>query len=208
PAGGLALSGYLLQPEQPAVQAAPGQEFLVGTPFHDFPPVQDEDFVHRFQPGEVVGDQDGGPAFHQAPDGGQHLFFRYRVQSFRRFIQNQDGGVAQEGPSQRHQLPLSPGELPASLPDDGVPSLREGLQVGGQVDLFHRFPKPCFRGRGFRQQQVFPDGGIEKVSLPGNQAHGGPEFFFGKGADLSTADGNGPFPVRPVSQKQLGDGAF
>ncbi len=74
---------------------------------------------------ETVRDDERGAAFHEVMQPFLDCRLRLRVQARRRFVQNQDARICQNGARDRDALPLSTGEFHAALADDGVVFLLE-----------------------------------------------------------------------------------
>ena len=85
------------------------------------------------------------------------------------FVQDQDGGIAEDGASQNEPLPLSSGEGDSPLPNQGVIALGrrldEGMGTGldcGVTDLV--------RGRiGASQPYIVPNRGRQQAAFLGHE---------------------------------------
>jgi hypothetical protein len=95
-------------------------EILVCTCFHD-PAVLEHDYAIRVPHGvEVVGDDNGRAALHQAFQGLHHPLRRGGVEAGSRFVEDQDGSVSYHGPRHGDALALAAREEPPFLSDPGV----------------------------------------------------------------------------------------
>ena len=74
-----------------------------------------------------MGDHNHGPALGQFGEGRLDLGLVVRVREGCGLVQNQDGGVFQEGPGNGDALLLTAGEVDTLGADDGVESIREFL---------------------------------------------------------------------------------
>ena len=66
-----------------------------------------------------MGDDETGPVFHQRAHRLLNLHFRPGINTARCLIQNKNGGIGEDGPSDRQQLPLSLAQI-ASARNNGV----------------------------------------------------------------------------------------
>src|SRR5690606_10662362 len=131
----------LVAPE-PGVGAFGGEELVVAALFDDGAPVEDDEAVHAGDGAEAVGDDEGGAALHQAPQGVLDEELALRVERAGRLVEEQDRGVAQDGPGEGDALALAAGEFDAPLPHQGGETVGELVgelgDVGGggrRVDL-------------------------------------------------------------------------
>ena len=72
-----------------------------------------------------VRDGKGGSVLDQARDGFLNLFFGFRVHAGRRFVQNEDFGVVQDGAGDRDALPFASRKPLPALADIGIVAVRE-----------------------------------------------------------------------------------
>lgn len=92
----------------------------MGPRFND-PAVLKHDYSIRVAHGvEVVRDDDGRAAFHQAFEGSHHPPRRGGVEAGGWFVEDQDGRVPDRGPRHGDALALAAGEEPPFLSDPGV----------------------------------------------------------------------------------------
>src|SRR5688500_7519185 len=129
----------------------------------DYPAVlQNQDEVRPSHGVEIVGNDQGRLSGHEAIQGFLDLRLALDVEASHRLVQDQDGGVADDGPGDGYPLALPSGEGVAPLTYDGlVPLLEAHDEVVGVG---------CFRGldnllRGSVQLavgDVLLDGGAEQ----------------------------------------------
>src|SRR5215208_7292137 len=92
----------------------------------DYPAVlQNKDEVRASHGVEIVGNDQGRLPGHEAIQGFLHLRLALDVESRHRLVQDQDGGVADDGPGDGYPLALPSGEGVAPLADDGLVSIFE-----------------------------------------------------------------------------------
>ena len=88
---------FELQVVEAAVDAAVFQEFAVFAALDDAALVQDEDLVGALDGVKTVGDGEHGAALHGLVERQLDGAFRLGVEGAGGFVEDQDGGVAQEG---------------------------------------------------------------------------------------------------------------
>ena len=137
-------SAHLL-PEHPRVPAAQGQQLRMRAPLRDATPVDDHDLVRLDDRRQPVGDHQACAVAHQRLQGRLHQRFVGRVQGARRFVQDEDARVLQDGPGDGQPLTLPAREAVAPVARDRLVALRQARdQV---VDLcrprrsLHLFPR-------------------------------------------------------------------
>ena len=110
-------------------------------------------------------DHQAGLASHQPIQGLAHFAFALDVQAGHRLIQNQDGGIANEGAGDGDALLLSAGESRAAFADDRVITIfqfaDELVGIGGPG----RRPNLLLAGLRFAVGNVFVDGRSEENGL-------------------------------------------
>ena len=65
--------GNILMPVEIAVHRSIQQQFLVGSPLDDLPPLNDEDQIGPLNCRQPVRDDERGPVSYQLPDGAQDV---------------------------------------------------------------------------------------------------------------------------------------
>ena len=107
-------------------------ELLVGPALHDPAAVQDDDPVGVADGGEAVGDDEDGPARQELSQGALDEPLGLGVQVRRGLVQDQDRGVAQDGPGDADALALPAGQADAAVAEPRLHALRQlPDEVGG-----------------------------------------------------------------------------
>ena len=91
------LLGLLLRMPQACMAPVAGQQLVVRTAFHDMPVVDDHDLPGAGNGGEPVRDDDDGAILNQRLDGLLHGAFALGVERGRRFVQDHDRRILQQG---------------------------------------------------------------------------------------------------------------
>ena len=82
--------------------------------------VHDNDLIGMNDRGQAMRDHEHRTVFHELIQGGLDQSFRFIVEGAGRFVQNQDGGIAQECAGNGQTLRHSAREQRAAFADDGV----------------------------------------------------------------------------------------
>ena len=90
-----------------------------------FSVLQDDNLVGGLDGAHPVRNDKHSLAGQQPGQGSLHLCFVFHVQGGRGLVQQDDGGVFQQGPGNRDPLTLAAGERAAVFADDGVIALRQ-----------------------------------------------------------------------------------
>src|ERR671921_2977646 len=94
----------------------------------DYPAVlQNQDEVRLSHGVEVVGNDQRRLPGHEAIQGFLDLRLALDVEARHRLVQDQDGGVADDGPGDGYPLALPSGEGVAPLADDGIVAILQLL---------------------------------------------------------------------------------
>src|SRR5690606_1976664 len=111
--------GVLVELErgEAGVEAAPRRERLVRPVLDDAAPVEDEDAVGAADGREAVGDDERGAPLRQPVERLLHGPLALGVERARRLVEEEDGGVLQDGPRDGDPLALPARELHAPLAD-------------------------------------------------------------------------------------------
>ena len=117
-----------------------------------------------------MGNDDGGASTHERIHRRLHMSLRLGVERRRCFVENQDGRVLQNRTRDRNTLPLAAGQANAVLADEGLETLRQGLNEiqcmrsdGGALDGIARRIGHCAVG------DVRGDGVVEKRHVLAHQ---------------------------------------
>ena len=111
--------GVLAGDELPVQRAALGQ-LLLRAEVGDPAAVQDHDPLGQVQRRPAVRDDQRGAAPHHLAQRGVDLRLQARVDSRGGVVEDQHPGIGDQGPGQRHPLPLAAGQSQALLADHGV----------------------------------------------------------------------------------------
>src|SRR5471030_1878650 len=91
-------------------EAALGEELVEAALLDDAALVEDEDFVHGAEGGEAVGDADDGAVFGEMVDGFLDFGLGLGIEGGGGFVEDEEGGVADEGAGDGDALALAAGE--------------------------------------------------------------------------------------------------
>jgi hypothetical protein len=97
----------------------------VGALFKDTPASQDQDTVGAPHGREAVGDHDGGATGEEASQGLFYLRLRFQVHAARRFVEDEEFGIGDQGAGEGDELALPDGEPATPFADLGLVALRE-----------------------------------------------------------------------------------
>jgi len=140
--------------------------------FDDAAFVENDDLVGLEDSVEAVGDGDDSAALHQFARGFFEQGFGFGVEAGGGFVENQDGGIFEEGAREGDSLGLSAGETGAAFTDDGFIFLRERFDEFMQVRGL-RGDDNFFMSRvRFADADVGGDGVVEEVRALGNPGNG------------------------------------
>ena len=107
-------------------------------------------------------DHDGSLAFHQAVERLENQLLGAGIEFGTGLVQDQDGGVADDGAGNRDTLPLSAREGHAALSHDGVITFGHLLDELVRVRQFSRVQDFVAAGAGLAVCDVVPDGPVEQ----------------------------------------------
>ena len=140
--------------------------------FDDAAFVKDNDLVRLEDGVEAMGDGDGGAALHQFASGFFEQGFGFGIEAGGGFVEDEDGGVFEEGARKGYALGLSAGETGSAFTDDGF------IFFGKRFDKFVqvrglRGDDQFFVSRvRFADTDVGGDGVVEEVRALGNPGDG------------------------------------
>lgn len=152
-----------------AVKGVGGVKFCVGSAGDDAALIEDEDHRGVADGGKAMGDDEYSFAAHEVLEGRLHGGLTVAVESRGGFVEDEDGGVAQEGAGEGETLALSAGERGAALADDGLITVGERHDevvgeggAGGSFDL-------GFGGFRATEEKVGANGVDEEDGVLGNE---------------------------------------
>src|SRR6185437_6241796 len=123
-----------------------GDELFMSAQFDYATAVKDGDAVGVAYGGDPVGDEDGGAALHDLAQVVQDLVFRLGVHAGEGIVQDEDAGVADDGPGDGGALLLATGQSNATLSHRGGVLLGKILDIGGDAGTLRRQADRLFIG--------------------------------------------------------------
>ena len=146
-----------------------------------------------------MGDEDRGAALHGFAEAGEDLLFGVGVYAGQGVVEDQDGGIAEDGAGDGGALLLAAGEGDAALADDGAEAAGELEDLvgdvggaGGGFDLLVEGQGGVFAvGCGDSKGDVVGDGGGEEEGLLGDEADGRAEGVEGVVAEGAVVEEDG-----------------
>ncbi len=129
---------------RPRVEAATADQIFVDTFFDDGATVEHHNPVGTPNGRQPVGDDQHRARPRQVLEGGHDELLGFGVERTGRFVEDQDGGVAQDRPGDRDSLTLSTRQVDAALGDMRVEAVgqavRELVDKGELGGALHRTP--------------------------------------------------------------------
>src|SRR5713226_136271 len=127
--------------------------------------VKNQDEVSLGHRREIMSDQQAGSSSHKALQGLPDLRFALRIKARHRLVQDQDGGVPDDGPRNSDSLLLASGKARSTLTDNSVVrvlKLKDEVvgvgRFGGGINLLQG-------GIRLTVRDVFPDGRDEQQGI-------------------------------------------
>ena len=122
-----------LQPRQPRIEPVRGQQRRVGSFFDDHAAVDDQDAGGVDDGRQPMGDDERGAAFHEPVERLLDQRLVGGVERRGRLVEQQHGGVFEDGAGDGDSLPLAAREVDAALAEFRVVALRQRFdeQIGG-----------------------------------------------------------------------------
>ena len=103
-----------------AVEAVPGEQVRVGAALDDAAALEHDYQIGAADRGEPVSDDERGAVAYDLGEGPLDLVLGADVDAGRRVVEDQNGRVEQQGPSNGEPLPLAPGQRYPALADQRV----------------------------------------------------------------------------------------
>src|SRR5215813_13787510 len=119
-----------LNPQKLGITAALGIELLMGSLLDHDALIEDDDEVGAAYGAEAVGDDEGGAALHEGGEAALDEAFGLGVEVARRFVEDEDEGVGEEGAGDGDALLLAAAEADAAFADHGVVAF---FELGDEV---------------------------------------------------------------------------
>ena len=127
---------FVLELVELVVEAALGEELLVGAALAQGAFVHDEDGVGGLDRAEAVGDQDAGAACDHAREGEADAVFGLGVDRAGGLVEDEDRWRVGEGAGEGDELLLAGGEGGSAFEDRLLELVGQGADEVGYVDLF------------------------------------------------------------------------
>ena len=105
-------------------------------------------------------------------------------------VQEDDGGVLQDGPGDGDPLLLAAGERAAALADDGVIAIGQGHDEVVAAGLLGGGDHLLLRGVGLAEEKVCPDGIVEEVDILEDHGEVGEQTVAGELPEVVAAQGD------------------
>jgi len=154
-----------LESDEFGVAAVGGHEFVVGADFADAAVFENDDAVGVADGAESVGDDECCSALHELCEASLDESFAFGVEVAGGFVEDEDGGVGEDGAGDGDALFLSAGEADAALADEGVVSEvefgDEAVGVGGLGGVFD----VALGGVALGVGDVLGDGAVEEEDI-------------------------------------------
>gem|GEM_PF-3429474 len=155
-----------LQGVKPGISGRNRQQFFMGTGFDDAAFPHDINPVCVLNGRQSVGDHQGGSVLHELFEGLLYLAFGFGIEGRGGFVEDEDGGVSEQGPGNGDALALSARQDDALLSHHRVESIGQffdeiqGMgRSGGLADRFQTdiFPASVSNvvGQGIVEQRDF-----------------------------------------------------
>ncbi len=95
----------------------------MGADLGDAAGFEDDDAGGAADGGEAMGDEEGGAALHEVRERGLDVGFAFGVEGAGGLVEDEDGGVFEDGAGDGEALAFAAGETHAFFADDGVVAL-------------------------------------------------------------------------------------
>ena len=164
--------------------------------------------VHGAEGGEAVGDADDGAVFGEVVDGFLDFGLGLGIERGGGFVEDEDGGVADEGAGDGDALALAAGEALAAFAEGGVVALREGLDEVVGVGFAGGGDDFLARGADFAEGDVFGDGGVEEEDVLADEGEVGAEVGDAEGFERDAVDFDLAGGGIVKAEEEVDEGAF
>lgn len=112
---------------QVMIEAALAQQGFMCAALNDLAVIDDQNLVGIADGAQAVGDDEAGAPLHQVQHRRLNMLLRARVHTAGGLIQNQNGGVGQNGAGNSQQLPLPLAQIAAPLRQRCLVALRQAM---------------------------------------------------------------------------------
>lgn len=197
----------LLVPEV-SIDGARPQQLVVGRVADQLAFFQHQNGVTDRQHGQAVADDEHGASVGDGREVGLDDGFGFGVQGACRLVEDEDGGLGEQGAGDGHALALAAGEVGAALVEGGV------VAVGQILDEFvgsgHARGKHDFleRGRGFGGGDVLADGAFEQKAFLEHDADGAAQVGQVEIPHVGAVQGDASLLQRVQALDEPGEGRF
>ncbi len=158
----------------------------------DDPTVVDhQDLIRVADGAQAVRDHEARPALHEAKHGLLDVQLRARVHAAGGLVQDEDGGIRQDGAGDGQELPLALAQASAFLGEHRVVAVVEPEDEGLRVRGARRRHDLGVRGGEPAVADVLPDRLGEEVGILQHDAERGAQSVAGKEADVLAVEGDG-----------------
>src|SRR3954454_6770318 len=131
---------YVAEPAlvEPGVRATASDELVVTSALDDPAGVEDDDVVRVLGGRKAMRDRDRGAPHRQPPQRLRDPTLRGGVDRTGRLVQDQQPGVGDLRPDERHELALADGQALAAFADARVQAVGERLDPRAEAELLER----------------------------------------------------------------------
>lgn len=193
---------------EPGEGAVCSKKFTVGAGFDDTAVGQHEDPVHGLEGAKAVGDGNDGAELGEAIDRCLDLAFGVGIKGGSGFVEDKDGGVANEGPSDSQALTLTAREEDAAFADEGVEALGEIFDewegaslAGGSNDL-------VAGGTDVAGSDVVGDGVVEEDDFLADEGQKATQVGHTEVTQVGAVEGDGAGGGVIEAEEEVHEGAF
>lgn len=190
------------------VIATAGDELFVRAQFDDAAVVENEDDVSVADGGDAVGDEKGGAAAHDGGEVGEDFLFGDGIDAREGIVEDEDGGVAEDGAGDGGALFLAAGEGDAALADFGLEACGKGSDIIGEAAFGGGFGDGFGRCARDAEGDVFSEGGTEQEGFLGDEADGGAELVEVEVAQIDAIEEDAAGGGVEESGQEIEEGGF
>ena len=152
----------------------------MGASFDDPPPVEDDDLVHPLQPGQPVGDEQGGATFGEGEQVGRQRVGGGWIEVLAGLVEHQDGEVGQQGAGDGDPLALPSRQARALRAHGGAQAVGEPAQPGAEADPGEDVHEFGVGGGAPAHPEVLRQGRVEQVGALLDQPDHAPHVVRGE----------------------------
>ena len=157
---------------------------------------------------EAVGDDEAGAVDHEAFQCLLDEALRLGVHAGGGFVQEENGGILQEGAGDGDALFFTDTEADPAFADLSVEFVRESFDKFPGVGSGQGLPEFVVRGLAFGDDEIVADGAIEEETFLSDVTHGPAKAGFGDIVDRLAVDGDAAAISFVESGQQIDGGGF